>query len=79
MESQTSKDVIKDLRLRYDISEEESLLIIRSQFRKLKKTIEEYDCENDYYPAIRLINFGSFFVKPSRKINYKKKKNGKTD
>lgn len=74
MNSQVSKDIIRDLYRRHGITEEQAKEIIKSQFRKLLKTMAEYSYMEENYPAIRLINFGLFFVKPSKKKNYGKKK-----
>lgn len=68
MKNQTSKNIIKDLCRRFKITEEQAEEIIKSQFRLLKATMEEYSLEDENFPAIRLPKFGLFFVKPSKKI-----------
>lgn len=58
---------MRDLCRRLNISKEQGEEIINSQFRKVKNVMEEYSLEDENFPAIRLINFGSFFVKQSKK------------
>lgn len=70
MNSQISKDIIRDLRSRFNITDEQAKEIIKSQFRKLRKSMAEYNYEEKNYPSVRLINFGLFFVKPSKKNDY---------
>jgi hypothetical protein len=72
MNSQTSKAIMKDLYRRFEITEEQAREIVRSQFRKLKLTMEEYSLDDENYPAIRLPKWGLFFVKPSKMKNYGK-------
>lgn len=75
MNSQISKDIIRDLRSRFNITDEQAKEIIKSQFRKLRKSMAEYNYEEKNYPSVRLINFGLFFVKPGSKQNYGKEEN----
>lgn len=72
MNSQYSKNVIRDLARTYGLSEDQVLDVIKSQFRKLRMVIEECDIENDHTPTIRLPKFGLFFVKPRKKKKYEK-------
>jgi len=67
MNSERSKNIIRDLCRRYNIKP------IRSQFRMVKIVMESYNEEKEYTPSIRLHKFGLFFVKPSKKKNYGKK------
>ena len=70
MNSQTSKAILGDLYRRYGITNDQALEIVKSQFRKLLKTMAEYDYESENYPIVRLPKFGVFFIKPSKMKNY---------
>jgi len=73
MNSERSKNIIRDLCRRYNIKPDQADEIIRSQFRMVKIVMESYNEEKEYTPSIRLHKFGLFFVKPSKKKNYGKK------
>lgn len=70
MNSQISRAILKDLCRRYDLTEDQGKDIVKSEFKKVLLTMEEYDLETESYPVIRIPKFGVFFVKPSRKRNY---------
>jgi len=70
MNSQTSKAILGDLYRRYNITNDQALEIVKSQFRVLLKKMAEYSLSDENYPTIRLMNFGLFFVKPGKKVNY---------
>lgn len=72
MNSQVSKDIQKDLRRRFNITEVQTREIIKSQFSLLRKAIESYDYDKRVFPVIRLPKFGLFFIKPSKLENYGK-------
>lgn len=72
MNSQVSKDILKDLRRRFDITEVQAREIVKSQFSLLKKCIELYDYVTKSFPVVRLPKFGLFFIKPSKLENYGK-------
>lgn len=72
MNSQYSKNVIRDLAILHGLSDDQVQEVVKSQFRKLRITIEECDLENQHSPTIRLPKFGLFFVKPRKKKKYEK-------
>ena len=72
MNSQVSKDIIKDLYRRYNITEDQAREIVKSQFRKVTLSMSENSLDNENYPAIRLPKFGLFFVKQSKMKKYRK-------
>lgn len=63
---------MKDLCFRNGLKEVQGREIVRSQFKKVKSIIEEYDYDNRIFPAIRLPKWGLFFVKPSKKKSNEK-------
>ena len=73
MKSQVSKDIIRDLRRRFEITEVQAVEIIRSEFEMVSKTIESYSYSKKHYPNIRLPKFGLFFVKDKGKEHFNKK------
>lgn len=73
MNSQQSKAIIKDLCRKLNITNEQALEIIKSEFYLVREAMNTYDYGQHIYPVIRLPKFGVFFVKPSKKVNYGKK------
>ena len=72
MNSEISKDIIKDLCRTHSITKIQAFEIVKSEFDLLKQTIESYSLDDENYPTIRLPKFGLFFVKPSKKRDYGK-------
>lgn len=70
MNSQVSKEIIRDLKRRHGITEVQAREIIKSQFALLKTAMEKYNREEKIFPTIRLPKFGLFFIKPSKLENY---------
>ena len=68
MNSQISKDIIKDLIRKLEITEEQSREIIKSEFDLVKTTMESYDYDKKIHKVIRLPKWGVFYVK-MKKIN----------
>ena len=72
MNSQTSKDILKDLYRRHKITEDQAREIIKSQFRTVTLAMGNYSLEDENFPAIRLPKFGLFFVKPWKRRKHEK-------
>lgn len=72
MKSQKSKSVIKKLQIKYELTEEQILEIINSQFRILRLTIENCDAKGGIFKVIKLPKFGKFYVLDKYIKRYKK-------
>ena len=79
MKSQVSKEIMRDLKRRYSITEAQAIEIVRSEFDMLSQTMESYSFEDEIFDAVRLPKFGLFFVRPSGKEHFNKDKDEKTN
>jgi nucleoid DNA-binding protein len=67
MKSQTSQKIIKDIAKHKHLKEDAIMEILRSQFRKVKLTLEEMNKNEGYFPIIQLPNWGKYFVTEKKK------------
>jgi len=64
MNSNSSKNIIKDIARKNNINEDQTMKIVRNQFKFLRFVMEnELNKDLKIFPTVRLPKFGVFFVK----------------